>query len=301
MGARCCKDPEPCQTNNKVTVLSYNIWFGEFMMKERMRGIGKIIQERNPDVVALNEVTRENLAMLREQPWFDSYNVLPTDIQNQNSYFVVLLTKLMIHSWKIYPFKNSCFGRKLLIAELRVRIPCNEKTKVVSLTIATSHLESLDYNTIVREQQLKFSLRTLSCFNNACLMGDLNIEQKVDGDVNLPTPWFDAWLSIVGNSHVDENGYTWDPTINPMNKDLSCMEQNRLDRIMCKLCDFRVRNVEIVGQNPLAPGVFPSDHFGVLAVFEPSTETKQIPGTTQTVEGEPEFKRPTGWEKFLRK
>ena len=84
MGARCCKHPEPCQTNSNVTVLSYNIWFGEFMMKERMMSIGKIIQERNPDVVALNEVTRENLAMLREQPWFDSYNVLPTDIQNQN-------------------------------------------------------------------------------------------------------------------------------------------------------------------------------------------------------------------------
>ena len=298
MGALSFKDSEPCETSSDVTMLVYNIWFGKFRMEERMQGLGKIIQELNPDVIALNEVTRDNLFLLKSQAWFSNYKLLPMDIHNQNSYFVVILTKLTVRSWNICPFSNSCQGRKLLTAELRVRVPHKNKTKVVSLTIATAHLESMDYNTREREQQLQISIKTLTTCSNACVMGDLNLEQKVDGDVILPNGWLDAWLSISGNCH--ENGYTWDPTINKMNKDTGSA-QNRLDRVFCKLSDFAVKSMKIVGKDELSPGVYPSDHFGAFVVLEPTTENEQRSGFSSRMEGGVSFKRPAGWERFLRK
>lgn len=300
--------------NNKLTsngtklisMLTYNIWFDEFHMRERMKGIGKIIKELKPNIITLNEVTEENLSLLKSQDWFARYKLVPPESQRDESpYFVITLTDMLIKKWKVYPFKNSDMGRKLLMVEVEVPLSTgatvDSRSRVVPFTIATSHLESLDFKTKEREQQLRKSVQMLSVNNNTCLMGDLNLEQKVDGEVILPKPWHDAWLSLSGNSH--ENGYTWDPTVNEMvkNLDKDSSTKDRFDRVFCKLSDFQVHSMKIVGTEQLSPGVFPSDHFGLFTVLTPSGAlAAQENLLTTKANDDVVFSRPSNWKKFLR-
>ena len=272
-----------------IVMLTYNIWFGKFRMFQRMKGIGKIITDLKPNVITLNEVTAENIFLLKSQDWFHKYKLVPPDLMRGDSYFVVLLTNFPTKSWKIRPFDNSRMGRTLSIVELG--IPSGSFD--IALTIATSHFESMAFNTKQREWQLKKSIEMLSLSNNVCLMGDLNLELEVDGEVVLPPPWYDAWLSLPGNSH--DNGYTWDPSINSMNNDGST--KNRFDRVLCKLLDFTVHSMKVVGKKQLSPGVFPSDHFGLLTVLTlqgKSAGHASLADTTKTKSVV--FKRPPNWE-----
>ena len=279
----------------QITMLTYNIWFDEFQMEKRMKGIAGIIEELKPNIISLNEVTLENLALLRIQAWFAKYKMVPQQTSGEDIYFVVILTDMPITSWRAFPFETSSMGRKLLIAELLVP-QNNDGTLVSKFTIATSHLESLDYNTREREQQLKKSIDLLSPYHNVCFMGDMNLETQIDGEIFLPKPWYDAWLSLPDNSN--ENGYTWDPTVNKMLRYRTT--RNRLDRVYCKLAAFRVHMMRIVGNEALSPGVFPSDHFGIFTTLTPATPEVESAEMETKVEGEVIFNRPVNWKKSLR-
>ena len=71
-----------------ISILSFNIWLSKFEMKKRMEGLGKIIKELNPDIVGLNEVTKENLALLQKEDWFTRYKLLPSDPEFTKKHFV---------------------------------------------------------------------------------------------------------------------------------------------------------------------------------------------------------------------
>ena len=293
-------------TLKQVTMLTYNIWFIGFEMEARMRGIGKIVNELRPNIITLNEVTLDNLRLLESQSWYQRYTIVPTDLKRQEAYFVAVLTNLPIRSWKAYPFLSFDMGWTLLTASLQIPVSTDstgdkygKNNATVSLTVGTSHFESLAANTLIRERQLDKSLNILSPYGNACLMGDLNLEEKVDGKVVLPKPWIDAWLSLPGNSH--ENGYTYDPNINKMIPQGE-YTKDRFDRVYCKLENFRIQSMSIVGKKHLAPGVFPSDHFGIFTVLTPSTDTLDNTVTAKNTIGKESvfFKRPLNWKNFLK-
>ena len=96
----------------------------------------------------------------------------------------------------------------------------------------------------------------------------------------LPPGWEDAWL-LKGDGGP---GYTYDLKRNAM---MSGYLQKRLDRVFCRLEDFRVASFEMVGTTPVTrrdgsvatyvnewkgraetKAVLPSDHFGVLVTLE---------------------------------
>jgi hypothetical protein len=76
--------------------------------------------------------------------------------------------------------------------------------------------------------------------------------------VGIPSEWIDAWLSVEGNT--EENGATYDGKANGL---LNNKYKSRLDRIFVTtpLC---VANIEMIGRDPIAEGVWPSDHFGLF-------------------------------------
>ena len=68
-----------------------------------MKAIGKIIKHLKPNVISLNEVTRENLALLGSQSWFGKYTLLPSgdifqtmpaDLNEEDIHTVAVLTNL---------------------------------------------------------------------------------------------------------------------------------------------------------------------------------------------------------------
>ena len=241
---------------SEVSFLTWNIWFGHYKMPERMAALGQVVDQVRPDVIALQEVTRESIALIERQSWYQRYNLVPSDISSEGNYFVVILSVFPVQSWKSHTFQNSRMGRKLITAKIEV------ENKLV-INVGTSHLESLSPNTQQREIQLRESLGILSQADNSCLMGDMNLEDNVDGDIILPYPWFDSWLSL----HGEKRGYTWNPTINTMIKDLDPNANRRFDRVLCKLPDFKVKRMVIVGDHPTTSGIFPSDHFGLFTVL----------------------------------
>ena len=287
----------------EIKMLTYNIWLSDEKMQKRMEALGEIVEDREPHLLTFQEVTHDNLAVLQEQRWFSRYHLVPwpPDLAKEGkSHFVVILSSFPVERWQVYTLKTSPRNRTLVVAETKSSFSSAE----AGFVIATTHLAYSAYNTRLREEQLKESIKIISAYDNVCVMGDLNIEDKVDGDIILPSPWIDAWLSIPGNT--DNNGYTWDRSKTPftsvIKKSVNATSyQARLDRVLCKLSDFKVKEMRIVGDKVTKSGIVPSDHFGLFTVREQvqKTEHKQDNSKRLQTHGEVYFNRPAGWKKLI--
>jgi len=279
-------------------MLTYNIWRSAEMMRERIEALGQIVEDLEPDILVLQEVTLENLAVLREQRWFSRYLLIPPDVTKQGTISLeIILSSYPVDKWFISPYKNSPRKRKLVVAETKHAVLSS-----VKFVIAGTHLVHAGENTRFRELQLKEALQVLTPYENVCVMGDLNIEDKVDGDVVLPSPWIDAWLSLPGNT--DSNGLTWDRSKTPFASVLTrtvnaTSYQARLDRVLCRLSDFKVKEMRIVGDKLTKTGILPSDHFGLFTVIELSVNTGDEQDKNSQTKQEVYFRRPPGWEKLI--
>jgi len=288
----------------EIRMLTYNIWLSDEKMRERMEALGEIVEDLEPDILTFQEVTHDNLAVLQEQRWFSRYHLVPWpfDLAKEGkSHFVVILSSFPVKKWKVFTLKTSPRNRTLVVAETDSSISSAE----VAFVIATTHLAYSGYNTRLREEQLKESIKIISSYENVCVMGDLNIQDKIDGDVVLPSPWIDAWLSISGNS--ESNGYTWDRNKTPFASVLkstvnSISYQIRLDRVLCKLSDFKVKEMRIVGDKLTKSGILPSDHFGLFTVIKQAQKTEHKHDNSKKLQTDREvyFNRPAGWEKLIK-
>ena len=287
---------------SQISMLTYNIWYRSEMMQERMKALGQIVEELEPDIVAFQEVSLANLAVLQQQKWFSRYHMIPPDVTKEklnrfSRHFVIVLSVYPVDKWFRYSFKNSPLERKLVVAETQTAVSTSFR-----FVIAGTHFEHAGERTRLRELQLQESLKVLSRYANVCVMGDLNIEDKVDGDIVLPSSWIDAWLSLPGNT--DSNGLTWDRSKTPFASVLkrtvnATSYQARLDRVLCRLSDFQVKEMRVVGDKLTKSGILPSDHFGVFTVIEFSENTGKTHDKNSQTEQEVYFNRPQGWEKLI--
>jgi len=287
----------------EISILTFNIWRSTEKMRERMGTLGEIVEDLEPDLVTFQEVTRNNLPILQEQHWFSRYHLILPDVAKQERPEIAILSSYPVEKWKVHPFKYSDFPRqrRIVVAET-ISSSASARAKFV---IAATHLIHSGFNTELREEQLKESIKIISAYDNVCVMGDLNIEDKVDGDIILPSPWIDAWLSIPGNTN--NNGYTWDrsktPFISVLKKSVNATSyQARLDRVLCKLSDFKVKDMRIVGDKVTKSGILASDHFGLFTVLEQVQKTghKHDSSKKSQTESEVYFKRPKGWQKLIK-
>ena len=284
-------------TRKQISLLSWNIWYPSVKMRERMEALGQIVQELEPDILAFQEVTPENLALLRNQPWFSRYHMIPPDISNEIDHSVVILSVFTVDKWFSHLFKKAPYtNRKIVTAELKNAVSSPR------FVVGVTHLIHGRSNTLQRELQLKETLQVLSPYDNVCVMGDMNIKSgraEVDGVIVLPSSWIDAWLSLPGNT--DDNGYTCGQSKNPFValKRSGIATQARCDRVFCKLSDFKVKEIRIVGDKVTKSKIVPSDHYGLFTVIEQSGNTEHKNGIKSPTEKEVYFKRPAGWEKLV--
>ncbi|KVI09377.1 hypothetical protein Ccrd_012248 [Cynara cardunculus var. scolymus] len=225
-------------------------------LRIRMRAIGDIIQLHSPNVICLQEVTPDIYAILQRAEWWKSY-------------------KCSLSFDKAITRPYSAMGRELCIAE--VSVPGD-----TPLVVATSHLESPcpgppkwdQMYSKERVKQANEAVDFLEKHPNAIFCGDMNWDDKLDGEFPLPDGWIDAWKELKSK----ETGWTYDTKSNLMlsaNRKL----QKRLDRFLVGLRDFKIEQIKMVGTEPI-PGVtylkqkkggkelelpvLPSDHFGLL-------------------------------------
>ncbi|TYJ31813.1 hypothetical protein E1A91_A06G226200v1 [Gossypium mustelinum] len=264
-----------------LKILSYNIWFREDLeVHKRMKAIGDLIQLHSPDIICFQEVTPMIYDIFRGSNWWKGYRCsISDDTASLRAYFCIQLSKFPVKSFRREPFDNSIMGRELCMTE--VEVSGGETT----LVVATTHLESPcpappkwdQMYSKERVEQAKVAINILENKPNVIFGGDMNWDDKLDGQFPLTDGWIDAWNEL----RPAEDGWTYDTKSNQMlsaNRTL----RKRLDRFLCKLNGFKVCAVEMIGVEPI-PGlsytkeknvrkekkllelpVLPSDHYGLL-------------------------------------
>jgi len=208
-----------------------------------------------------NENTPVNYSVSTEIYQFGIANILTISLQ---------LSKLPVKQFFSKPFQNSRMGRDLCAAEIDAG--ANKK-----LVVATSHLESPtppEMNSVGRVAQAGEALSLLNSVPNVIFGGDMNWDEISDGPFPLRGGWQDAWSVL----RPEENGWTYDTRSNMMLKGNRPLWK-RLDRFVCKLQDFRMVSVDMIGRDAI-PGisyynkrkelpVLPSDHYGLVLTICP--------------------------------
>nr|POF25246.1 tyrosyl-dna phosphodiesterase 2 [Quercus suber] len=264
--------------SSRVKILSYNVWFGDLEIHNRMEALGELIQLHSPDVICFQEVTLDMYDIFKVSSWWNTYNCsVSHQMASTRRYFCMQLSKLPVKSFSCKPFSNSTMLRELCMAEIEVRGKL--------LIVATSHLESPcpappkwdQMHSEERIAQAKEAVNLLKKFPNVVFCGDMNWDENLDGKFPLSDGWIDAWADL----RPGENGWTYDTVSNPMlssNRPL----QKRPDRFICNLCDFKLSAIDMIGMEAI-PGVsykkgkkvrkgfqksmlpvLPSGHYGLL-------------------------------------
>ena len=280
----------------RIKFLSYNLWFDESNRAGRMRGIVDIIREKKPHIVAFQEVIPDFVSLLRPALRAIGFQL---ELQNggQDPYFVGLAvrTPLKLDSVTFQPFPNSAMGRGLLSGVV------TGAAGTGPILAGSVHLESWmgpkNPGTRERADQLLQCLKMIDSTakqrgaQNALLMGDMNWNDKTDGDMAQPLQaaeqgsqrsgpgWSvrDVWSEL----NPGDRGMTYDGKLNPM---LANNLQGRFDRAVfvsrIRKADsgWKPASIGLCGKKPLdglqrqlknrTLPVLPSDHFGLLGVLK---------------------------------
>ena len=236
-----------------VRLLTYNVWFGAHMFEERRAALLTELERRTPDVICLQEVTKELLDVLIDTPWITrGYTV--SDIELFQTYDVAILSRLPIKKLSVLPLATS-MGRRLLVAEL-----------ACGLSIGTVHLESMKQSAKPRAAQLRAIQPVLAELGDAVLCGDMNFQPDDPIESAALDPAFvDVWPVI----HPHDPGYTADSQLNKMRFELKpTLSRKRIDRVFLQSTRWKASTIELVGTEPIdVDGTFPSDHFGLAATL----------------------------------
>uniref|UniRef100_A0ACD5YJP8 Uncharacterized protein n=1 Tax=Avena sativa TaxID=4498 RepID=A0ACD5YJP8_AVESA len=286
----CADDGDPADGgDNRATaankdktfkIMTYNVWFREDIeVRRRMDALGGLVQYHSPDLICFQEITPYIYQLLQSSNWWQEYKCsLSSEEAMRRHYYCMQLSRFPAKFYGGIPFSNSTMGRELCKVDVN-------PGQHINLMLATSHLESPcpapprwdQMHRRERVMQANEALRILGAYSNVIFCGDMNWDDKGDGPFPLPDGWVDPWLEL----KPGENGWTYDTEANDMlsgNRN----EQKRLDRFVCKLVDFKIKDIEIIGQDVI-PGalyhkdkivdkefrridlsVLPSDHFGLV-------------------------------------
>lgn len=255
-------EPESAAEASSLTLLTFNVWFGDHYFERRAEALLDILEARAADVVALQEMTPALLDVVLSQPFIqENYAVSDIAGASVDPYGVLLLSRLPVADWYFFPLPSRMF-RHLPMMSLNLN---GSITRVAGV-----HLESTQYEFLARERQLGIIFPLLDTSPHAFLMGDFNF-CAIHGQENraLDPRFGDAWSAL----RPDEPGYTEDTDRNVMRLlQTQKRKRARFDRILFHSDEsgWTPESVTLLGDVPIAPElpeVFPSDHFGVEARF----------------------------------
>jgi len=255
------------QKSQLVRVMSWNIdGLDTASLMMRAKGVCLEIEREDPDVVFLQEVVPDNLAIIESK--MISYKCVQA---GGEGYFVAMLLKNTTVTFEdhcIEPYGQSRMGRNLLMAKCRI--------KGVPVLLMTSHLESMKNYAPERQRQLKI------CFDNmksppepnrvVIFGGDLNLrDSELAAIGGIPSGIVDLWEA---SGKRKEAQFTWDMSLNdnkemPPGAKFKC--RCRFDRLYMRQPATSAPKMkpvyfEFAGIERLKDcRRFCSDHWGILA------------------------------------
>jgi len=240
---------------NKLKFLTWNVWFDESQYDERVKHQFQIIKQTDPDVISLQEVLPLYLQKLANEDWVkQNYYISEFDGTQVRSYDTVLLSKFPAKQLNVYTI-HSYMSRRLYVWDTELN---NE-----SATLSTVHLESLVKNTKIRKDQLTQIFTILKSSPNTFFFGDFNFCASVGEDQEFDPRFKDTWPALKGSE--------FQPTVGT-NYPRAEVKPARYDRIYQSTASWVPVDVQLVGTNKIRQtvmkSIYPSDHVGVLGVFE---------------------------------
>lgn len=259
----------------QLTVLEWNIQgLEDECLSERIQAIVGIIKLHQPSVVMLQEVIVESYQLMRSalSPKYVSYTprIFPIQCEDYFTAIFVSTTKLDPSRVGLIPFPRSTQGRQILTVEA--------KCKNRDVMLMTSHFESLKEEAEERKNQLLILYDNMKQVRQDCTVifgGDTNLRDyefksfvsSRKFDLNIVN---DVW-SMLGSP--PDLRYSWDLKYNDNIGDIQAQARLRFERLYTLVEHesnknvFKPRAMYFVGTERLACGMFPSDHWGILAVF----------------------------------
>ena len=215
-------------------------------------------------------VTSFVLQQLLQQPFIrERYYVSDVDGRTFNGWYGVVLLidiHLPVMHLNLVDFPRSSMGRRLIFADVKL----NENEL---LRIGTVHLESLDSEQ-ERENQLNLIQNVFSVSPATyILMGDFNFSahgRENPRHFRTLAKWIDVWAYL---KEPNDPGFTFDIQTNAMTRANSdAVERARIDRIILQSQSILPREMDILGTKSIGKEgqlpIFPSDHYGLTAVFQ---------------------------------
>lgn len=242
-------------------------------LQDRLDALGKIVQSKRPEFLALQNVSNETIKRIKGFSWGSLYTAI------HPPYTFETRTKPTVALFSTYPPEDSATMTYHETSTNRVLqkgyyIMYNKQKEAHVITVCTTTLEAGLKHSSIREKQLNEAFLSLAEDGDAFVLGNFCIDDDIDGDLTLQGGWKDAWLSIPG--HSSSSGHTYDPEKNPLIKE-DPLGPGRPDRIFFKTSHYKLDSVEIVGREPYEPprgaAVTVSTHYGLLAQFTPTDQT----------------------------
>lgn len=234
---------------------------------DRLDALGKLVQSRRPEFLALQNVTNETLKKITRTTWGSRYNVIqpPYFFETRKLPTVAMLSTYPAEDSMTLNYHETPSGKVVLKGYYVMYDKLNQPYVIC---VATTSLEKGLKLTEFREKQLNEACLSMKDAENAFLLGDFSLDNDIDGDLELRGGWVDSWLAIAGNT--ESSGYTYDPEKNPLIKE-DPFGPGRPDRIFFKSRHYNLDSVELVGvepyQLPEGQAVTISKHYGLLAQF----------------------------------
>lgn len=250
-----------------LRIMTWNVWFSELARDQRMQELLTYIEELQPDVVGLQELTRYGMDVLGgpNSILSQAYQPTPSDASEIQGYWERIYTKLPIGPRSIRTeYEWTHMGRGLSVLH----------SPDLDLVVGATHLESMD-SAETRQAQASEAFERLDSFGtrNVVFMGDMNLYDEETLEP-LPTGWVDAWDCL----YPHDPGYTRDNKVNAM---IGYPTQQRIDRIFVRSQDYKLQEMELLGLAPLDPKqydlkteepIHPSDHFGLFLQLKPKAK-----------------------------
>ncbi|MER6155136.1 RNA repair domain-containing protein [Streptomyces sp. NPDC001868] len=225
----------------------------------------RALRDADVDVIALQEVEAELLAMLLREPWVRAGWTVGTDPRGRDvdECGLLLLSRL--------PVREAAFHalgpHKAVTAVVLDTGAGARGTDGRPLVVAATHLSS-DHSVdgagrrTVELARVAEGLAALDA--DLILLGDFND----GGDTpQLTLGMRDAWTEAHGAADATP---TFDPGANPLAAISSLSRRaSRLDRVLLRGDGLGVRSAELYGDRPTAEGLYISDHYGVRAQVTP--------------------------------
>ncbi|KAL6840638.1 hypothetical protein ACP4OV_029502 [Aristida adscensionis] len=246
----------------QIKLMTYNVWSREdIVVYKRMQAIGGLVEKHNPDVIFFQEITPYIRSIFDDLAWWKNYHCSAWPLKNRqpgkiSAYWC--LSKLPLENIGHWKFPNSPTGRGYLEADINP-----DPATMAHIRIATTQLERPNppapMHCMERYAQAKHAVTALRSAENVVFGGDMCWSDGTDRPFPLPAGWFDAWTAWTNrkcySSSCSGRTYSgiWEEEVAAFNGYAAPFESlmRRSDRSMCKLKDYSLNGMELIGDGDI--------------------------------------------------